>query len=476
MKVACLILILTNGHEIAEPLTNRMLPSAEIVVRDEVEFAEALASSPVSTISLGADLKLTQSVMMDLHQGLVVNGRGFTISGDGGTFPCLVVSGTKGVVLSQLILTSCGGGAVYVTGSDNLMATACQFRNSSSTQGGGLFSYASTVTVEESVVAHNKGSGIYVSGGALRMEGVHFLHNRGQGGAGLYVDSADVDCHRCSFKGNEATGNGGGIGLYNAQLELVDSGLQSNRAAQGGALFSYSSAARLDLCTVDSSAPAAGGGLYFLQSRGNVTASAITGLSPLLVDLSSLALGASAVRAAAGAKAALVFQSGSLKAHGLTLAPPLISGGSASAARCAPACPPGTLGLCPLATGAPLCKVNCVCSACAAGRYAAPSASACSLCPPGTFSSPSSAAQAKGCTPCAAGKFAAASASAAGGGLSEQVALGAVACAPCPPGTFSAARAFLCRGCSAGSSSAAAASSCAPCPPGHFSEIGRAHV
>ncbi len=138
----------------------------------------------------------------------------------------------------------CGGGglhaAQYFPGALTVSNTI--FVNNSAYDGGGVFSYNKSITVENSSLisntAHNHGGGIWVRDSSLVMRDTQVISNsanNGGGGAFAYNEATVVNSR---FENNDAGNSGNGGGLYtNGPAVLTDSQFLSNTAASGGGVW-----------------------------------------------------------------------------------------------------------------------------------------------------------------------------------------------------------------------------------------------
>ena len=193
------------------------------------------------------------------------------------------------------------GGGVWCSTNSSPVFTECAFEsNSATSHGGGLFVMNSTPILTNCLIANNTaggdGGGIHNSdGGNLVLENCAFTGNQGvlgggmyngndssqevvnltftentaTRGGGIYVADTNVDSmiDSCTFVGNIATTDGGGLFSTATSCEVADSTFESNAAAQGAGLFlEEGSILRSEL--KGNIASVAGGGLYSASAAG----------------------------------------------------------------------------------------------------------------------------------------------------------------------------------------------------------------
>ena len=135
---------------------------------------------------------------------------------------------------------------------------------------------------------------------------------------------------------------------------------------------------------------------------------------------------------------AVTFDSGTFTATGLRMGfhspiSPTVTGGSQLSTTCTSPCAAGEFGVCEQVMGTSDCFVNCVCGKCPAGKVSSvvgATSDTCSTCGAGLFSAAGDTA----CSSCAAGKYASDDPMETGGGLVNQISLGASSCNECPAG------------------------------------------
>ena len=183
--------------------------------------------------------------------------------------------------------TSAHGGAILVTsGAISLTVQNSTITgNSSSNQSGGAISIAggvnsvnnssARVRIDNSIITDNsantKGGGIYVGTGADNVEIIdsEITSNEAANGGGVYVDSsgADVEFSGASIEDNEASGAGGGLYLNSSSTaEIEKSAFKDNSSGSNGGGIYSTGALTLQNSTFSANAASAsqgsGGGLY----------------------------------------------------------------------------------------------------------------------------------------------------------------------------------------------------------------------
>lgn len=163
-----------------------------------------------------------------------------------------------------------GGGAVHDVGSGSARFSDTVFiGNSSTAQGGGLWSAESTVEI---------------SGG-------RFEDNEARSGGAIYGSSnGELTTVNTILRGNDAlNGNGGGIFWQEGDLILENATLEQNTAfSQGGGAFVSRTSGRIDNSKFFSNVANTGGGIAVLNGRSLVVRSVSTGSKACLgSDLSA---------------------------------------------------------------------------------------------------------------------------------------------------------------------------------------------
>jgi parallel beta-helix repeat protein/predicted outer membrane repeat protein len=196
---------------------------------------------------------------------------------------------------------SVDGGGVWCGSNSSPVFTECVFEsNSATSHGGGLFVLDSTPVLTNCPIINNTaggdGGGIHNSdGGSPVLENCEFTGNQGVLGGGMYngndsnqevanltftentatrgggIYVADTNVNSmidsCTFVGNIATSDGGGLFSTATSCEVADSTFESNAAAYGAGLYlEEGSILRSELR--GNIASVAGGGLYSASPTG----------------------------------------------------------------------------------------------------------------------------------------------------------------------------------------------------------------
>ena len=132
-----------------------------------------------------------------------------------------------------------GGGAYDVN-----YVTDCSFiENSAGSDGGGIYNALGDITNCTFIknTAANYGGGVYY---IISLRNCVFNENKAANGGGVYKPSrgynAVTTIYGCTFDGNEATADGGGIrviGSNSEKIEILNSTFTVNYAKRGGAVF-----------------------------------------------------------------------------------------------------------------------------------------------------------------------------------------------------------------------------------------------
>lgn len=181
------------------------------------------------------------------------------------------------------------GGGMYNSGGSPTLVN-CKFRGNSAPgpcspygDGGGMYnSGRGTLTnctfTENS--ASSLGGGMYNSGRPT-LTNCTFTGNWAEGLAGGMCNrgSSSPTLTNCTFSGNRGAGGGGMVNDWNSNPTLTNCTFSDNSGAewQGGGMANYSSSPMLTRCTFSSNSGASGGGMYNL--RGNPTLTNCTFIS-----------------------------------------------------------------------------------------------------------------------------------------------------------------------------------------------------
>ena len=137
--------------------------------------------------------------------------------------------------------TEHNGGAFYVR-YGRLHLNNVSVTESGAYQGGAIYGYDSDIVINESVFANNlaesgAGGALYLERGNVAISNCRFSSNTSEssGGALFASRSTAFQITGCVFNDNTTSGQGGAISS-NSSFDLVDSSLQRNLAATGGAV------------------------------------------------------------------------------------------------------------------------------------------------------------------------------------------------------------------------------------------------
>ena len=110
---------------------------------------------------------------------------------------------------------------------------------------------------------NSMGGGMYVSGGAPRIENNVFLRNKGYYGGGIYLSASDAEIVASTFQGNDALVGGGVFAHQNSAPSLYNCRLVGNNALYGGAVCIYGlGTAVLGNCTLVANNAYFGGAVF----------------------------------------------------------------------------------------------------------------------------------------------------------------------------------------------------------------------
>ncbi len=134
--------------------------------------------------------------------------------------------------------------------------------NQSSTRGGGIAFYGTTLTLANTEIADNAANGVF---------SYYYTSN---GGGGIWANTAtgSVELQSCTISGNSAAANGGGIFLLglNAELSVLQNSVVSgNTANAGGGISAEGAYAHLDVQSsriTGNDSLTIGGGIYTLAA------------------------------------------------------------------------------------------------------------------------------------------------------------------------------------------------------------------
>ena len=172
------------------------------------------------------------------------------------------------------------------------LVTNCIFsENIATDEGGGMYNYTSDLTVINCVFDKNEAS--YAAGmsndnsepeiidcifsdniatteaGGMQnwfsdpeIRNCTFTGNSSGYSAGMYNYDSNLILEKCSFIGNVADENGGGIYNQLSSCELTECNFTQNRASHGGGIYNYESSLHVSGCTFDTNSADYGGGMF----------------------------------------------------------------------------------------------------------------------------------------------------------------------------------------------------------------------
>jgi len=229
-----------------------------------------------------ADCTLTDNSADAGNGGGIFSGSNATLTVDHTTFASNTAATFGGGIRNEgtATVTASGfefNGASHGGGIDNdrlATVTNCTLDNNSATFGGGIGN-GGTATVTNCTLAYDSGSdsggGLFNFAGTVTVTGCNFDHDSAVFGGGLFTHAgtALATVTDCTFAGDAAGSNGGGI--YNDEtVNITNCTLTENSAADFAAGINNFGAATLTNCTVaDNSATNAGGGI--LSTTGAIT-------------------------------------------------------------------------------------------------------------------------------------------------------------------------------------------------------------
>ncbi len=231
------------------------------------------------TIILTGDVTLPRTPSA-INSTIIIEGRGFTISGDNSTRVLKVDSGGN-LTLNNMTITkgkADDGGGIYNSGTLTINNSTIQDNSTSSTtNGGGIYINSGTLTINNSTVRDNSsssnGGGIYINSGTHTINNSTIERNKSKGaGGGIYIFGGKLTINNSTIADNTAEAPGGGIystATQNTANEITinNSTFADNRGAGGGAIYANSTKA----ITINNSTIAknratnsrgAGGGIY----------------------------------------------------------------------------------------------------------------------------------------------------------------------------------------------------------------------
>lgn len=243
--------------------------SPDIIVDENCSLADAITSANRDRATGGCNagdgpdvIRLTgdltpDEMLPDIYSEIAIEGDDYEIS----SVQFVVRYGN--LALNNLTLRGVGaiyrtdfsGGNIFVRYA-RLNMNGVTLTNSVANRGGAIFSHDSDIVIHDSVLANNEAE--QGRGGALNMHAgtaeisssIISGNEASDGGGAIYgLDSPSIQITGSVINDNRTEGEGGGILVF-GHVELIDTSLQRNVAAKGGALAAraYSS---FDLDNVD---------------------------------------------------------------------------------------------------------------------------------------------------------------------------------------------------------------------------------
>ncbi|MCE5229143.1 right-handed parallel beta-helix repeat-containing protein [bacterium] len=167
------------------------------------------------------------------------------------------------------------GAGMFCESAESLTLTHCNFRDNEAADGGGLYSYRSSLTVRYCTFSGNsssnsQGGGMYNWSGSLYLSHCLFVGNTALGwyfgcGGGMYNIGMTMTILNSTFTGNTARSAGGGMYCYSTLFTMKDCVLSDNLAVgtggYGGGLASRRNLPSLVNCVFSGNEASRGGGI-----------------------------------------------------------------------------------------------------------------------------------------------------------------------------------------------------------------------
>lgn len=222
---------------------------------------DAITFSVTGTIRLGSELP----VISGGGSSLTISGPGadqLTVSGDSdgngsGDVRVIAVNGLANFKLEKMTIAdgfSTGNGAgVLVEVAGNFYALNCVFSRNRGTQGGGLYTTA----------LQNKVSDCLFTGNYAAL-------------GGAFTVTTNLNLEHCILTNNQASQNGGGGSLINANGFLTKNTFSNNQALLGGGSYQEGGNLNASQNTFSGNHATEGGGIYAMGGNLNLTECAFT--------------------------------------------------------------------------------------------------------------------------------------------------------------------------------------------------------
>jgi len=184
--------------------------------------------------------------VLTLQDGVTVDFSHLTIRGGQAESGAGIYSPDSTVYLTDVLLTnnisSGRGGGIYSQAGTVTIRQSQILANTAAAQGGAIASDAGTIILEDSLIAQNSaasGGGLFTAAGFVNISNSTLSGNVAGDGAGLYTDSGTVTLNNVTIATNSASAGTGGIRNLRARVNLSNTLIADNGAADcGGRLTS----------------------------------------------------------------------------------------------------------------------------------------------------------------------------------------------------------------------------------------------
>ncbi len=205
----------------------------------------------------GSELGLQRVTLTANHAGFL--GGGAWLGGGETTGQALVISDN-----ATDDCDACAGGGLALSWAFASLDDLQVVRNSSRT-GGGIH-VAGEASLRNALLSHNdatgEGGGLRIDDASVELQNVRLEANVADGGAGLCLTNAEATISTAVIAGNTSLGDGGGIQIDGAILDLTNITLAGNTAAgQGGGILQQGQALTAQNLSVTHNDAASGGGI-----------------------------------------------------------------------------------------------------------------------------------------------------------------------------------------------------------------------
>jgi hypothetical protein len=266
-----------------------------LVPRDYANINDAIQNAGTGTsvfVAPGVYDRSTQTFPIVMRDRVSLVGSGIyntfiDASGSGVTTATVVIQDaiSTGTALAGFTIrggTSILGGAILIKDSQlTLVYDNRLMGNSATMDGGGIYIIDSSIYVYDNIIEGNsalRGGGIYVEGAASELKILRNVvrGNQAQRGGGIAVVAAQgADIFSNTFRGNTATGFGGGFYLEQSDCIIDGNEVERNGAGYGGGFYLSSDSSGVGKNRVRLNSATAGGGMYLDGCDGTVYANEI---------------------------------------------------------------------------------------------------------------------------------------------------------------------------------------------------------